>query len=66
MIFPGTRCPKVDYLRVERALSGMLPLDKLNLAGGIFCDRYKTVFDIGRMAQVTAVELANHPGEGRY
>jgi hypothetical protein len=48
----------VDYLLVERALSGGLSLDKLNAAEKSFCHEYKNIFDIGR--------LANRMAQGYY
>jgi hypothetical protein len=41
----------VDYLHVERALSGVLPLGQLNLEEKDFCQNYKPVFEVGRLAQ---------------
>jgi len=43
-----------DYLRIERALSGTLPLNELNQEETEFCDRYRPAFEIGRMAGRTA------------
>jgi hypothetical protein len=41
----------VDYLHVERALSGVLPLGQLNLEEKDFSQNYKPVFEVGRLAQ---------------
>src|ERR1700722_899719 len=40
----------IDYLLIERALSGTLPKEKLSQEESDFCDRYKPVFEIGRLA----------------
>src|ERR1700680_313699 len=40
----------VDYLQVERALSGVLPLDQLNLEEKDFFQNYKPIFEVGRLA----------------
>src|SRR5215469_5959999 len=42
---------KVDYLQVEQALSGVLPFEQLNLEEKDFCQNYKPVFEVGRLAQ---------------
>jgi hypothetical protein len=60
----------IDYLRVERALSGVMPLVELNPEERGFCQKYKFVFEIGRMAErraqgyyahVAGVEVARDP-----
>jgi hypothetical protein len=60
----------IDYLLVERALSGVLQRDKLSLEENHFCDGYKPVFEIGRLAQrmaegyyahKVAIEIAKDP-----
>lgn len=60
----------IDYLQVERALSGVLPLDQLNLEEKDFCQNYKSAFEAGllarRMAQgyyahTAAIEFAKNP-----
>jgi hypothetical protein len=48
----------IDYLLVERALLGTLPLDQLNSEEKDFCARYKSIFEIGR--------LAHRMGQGYY
>jgi hypothetical protein len=40
----------IDYLQIERALSGVLPLDDLNSEEKDFCKRYKPIFEIGKMS----------------
>jgi hypothetical protein len=63
---------QIDYLLIERALSGILPLDGLNGEEKDFYQKYKSVFDVGllarRMAQgyyahTAAIELARDPRE---
>jgi hypothetical protein len=39
-----------DYLLIERALSGVVPIDKLNTKEREFCAKYRPVFEIGQMA----------------
>jgi hypothetical protein len=65
-----TTVPLIDYLLVERALSGVLPLDQLNSAEKDFCQKYKPAFEVGllarRMAQGyyahnAAIEIAKGP-----
>lgn len=64
------RASKNDYLRIERALAGSMPLSELNSEEQDFYRRYKPVFDIGKMAEqrgqgyyahVAAVEVATDP-----
>lgn len=59
-----------DYLLIERALSGVAPIDKLSASEKDFCVKYKSVFEIGqiagRMAQgyyahKTLIEVASNP-----
>jgi hypothetical protein len=61
---------QLDYLLIERALSGVLPLDQLNSEEKDFCHKYKPVFDIGRLAHriaqgyyahILAIEVARDP-----
>jgi hypothetical protein len=40
----------VDYVQVARALTGVLPLDQLNLEEKDFYQNYKPVFEVGRLA----------------
>lgn len=42
--------PTLDYLLIERALLGGQPIDLLNAAEKDFCQKYKPVFDVGRLA----------------
>ena len=60
----------IDYLKVERALSGTQPIDELNADEKDFYQRYQEVFDLGRMAHrwaqgyyshVAAMQLARDP-----
>jgi hypothetical protein len=62
---------QLDYLLIERALSGDLPLDGLNSEENVLYYKYKSVFEIGRMAErmaqgyyahIAAVEAARDPG----
>jgi hypothetical protein len=39
-----------DYLRIERALSGILAISELNPEEASFCTRYRPAFEIGRLA----------------
>jgi hypothetical protein len=41
---------RLDFLCIERALSGTLPIDELNSEEKDFCGKYRPAFDIGRMA----------------
>jgi hypothetical protein len=59
-----------DYLCIERALSGTLPLNELNTEERHFCDKYRPAFEIGRMAgrmaqgyyaHKAAIEVAKDP-----
>ncbi len=61
---------QLDYLLIERALSGDLPLDELNSEEKAFYHKYKSIFAIGRMAErmaqgyyahIAAVEVARDP-----
>ena len=61
---------QIDYLLVERALSGVLPLDQLNSAEKDFCQKYKAAFEVGRLAHrmaqgyyahTAAIEVAKGP-----
>jgi hypothetical protein len=40
----------IDYLQIERALSGVLSLDDLNSEEKDFCKKYKPIFEIGKMS----------------
>jgi len=42
--------PPIDYLHIEQALSGVLPLDKLNSEEKVFCKKYERIFEVGKMA----------------
>jgi len=53
-----TAAPTLDYLLIERALSGSLPIDRLNLEETDFYEKYKPAFDVGR--------LANRMAQGYY
>lgn len=59
-----------DYLLIERVLSGVVPVDKLNTAEKDFCAKYGPVFEIGRIAgrmaqgyyaHKTLIEVASDP-----
>jgi hypothetical protein len=61
---------KTDYLRIERALSGTVPLGELNAADREFCSKFQPAFSIGRLAgrmaqgyyaDKTALEIAKDP-----
>jgi hypothetical protein len=41
----------VDYLKIERALSSILPFDQLNVDEKDFCQSYKPVFEVGLLAR---------------
>jgi hypothetical protein len=65
-----TTVPQIDYLLVERALLGGLPLDQLNSAEKDFCQKYKPAFEVGRLAarmgqgyyaHTAAIEVARDP-----
>ena len=45
-----TDATNIDYLLVERALSGTVPLHELNSEEQSLCQNYKPVFEVGRMA----------------
>lgn len=45
-----TVAPKLDYLLIERVHSGNLPVDQLNVEERDFCQKYKPVFAVGRLA----------------
>jgi hypothetical protein len=60
----------IDYLLVERALMGSLPIDQLNSDESAICDQYRSIFEIGRLAQrmaqgyyahKVAIEIAKDP-----
>jgi hypothetical protein len=60
----------IDYLLIERALMGSLPLDQLNSDEKDFCDNYRSIFEIGRLAHrmaqgyyahKVAIEVAKDP-----
>jgi hypothetical protein len=59
-----------DYLRLERALLGTLPVNELNTEESDFCAKYRPAFEIGRMAgrmaqgyyaHKAAIEIAKDP-----
>src|ERR1700722_12748915 len=61
---------RLDYLRVERALAGNLPVNELNSEERDFCENYQPAFEIGRMAgrmaqgyyaHKAAIEVAKDP-----
>jgi hypothetical protein len=67
---PTRRGTMIDYLLVEQALSGVLRRDRLNFDESNFHDRYKPVFEIGRLAHrmaegyyahKIAIEVAKDP-----
>lgn len=67
---PQKNDSQLNYLAIERALSGVLPLDELNSEEKEFCWTYKAIFEIGRMAErmaqgyyahVMAIEVARNP-----
>lgn len=60
----------LDYLLIERVLSGSQPTDQLNPEEKIFCQKYKAAFEVGRLAHrmaqgyyahTAAIEIANGP-----
>ena len=53
-----TVAPTLDYLLIERALLGSLPIDQLNREEKDFYQKYKPAFDVGR--------LANRMAQGYY
>ena len=62
--------PKLDYLLIERVLLGSLPTDQLNPEEKIFCQKYKSAFEVGRLASrmaqgyyahTAAIEIAKGP-----
>jgi len=62
--------PNLDYLLIERVLSGSLPIGQLNPEEKIFYQKYKSAFDVGRLAfrmaqgyyaHAAAVEIAKGP-----
>ena len=65
-----TAAPMLDYLLIERVLLGSLPIDQLNPAEKIFCLKYKSAFEVGRLAHrmaqgyyahTAAIEIAKGP-----
>ena len=65
-----TIAPKLDYLLIERVLLGSLPIDQLNPEEKIFCQKYKSAFEVGRLASrmaqgyyahTAAIEIAKGP-----
>ena len=65
-----TVAPKLDYLLIERVLLGSLPVDQLNVEERDFCQKYKPVFAVGRLAHrmaqgyyahTAAIEIAKGP-----
>jgi hypothetical protein len=45
-----TAAPAPDYLAIERALSGTLSIDQLNQEEKTLCRKYKSLFEVGRLA----------------
>jgi hypothetical protein len=60
-----TTVPQIDYLLVERALLGALPLDQLNTAEKDFCQKYKPVFEVGRLAARMSQATTSTPLQSR-
>lgn len=65
-----TTAPVLDYLLIERALSGSVPIAQLKPEESDFCRNYKPAFEIGRLAgrmaqgyyaHTAAIEIAKGP-----
>ncbi len=65
-----TAAPTLDYLLIERVLSGSLPIGQTNPAEKAFCLKYKSTFEVGRLAHrmaqgyyahTAAIEIAKGP-----
>ncbi len=61
---------QLNYLLIERVLSGSLPIDKLNPEERDFYQKYKPAFEVGRLAHrmaqgyyahTAAIEVATGP-----